>query len=161
MKRGKSTCAAVLWLGWLAAAPALADNVIDAKVQCQVEYGSRSDLGAACERGVKLAARVPEKVEEAMDACTKGFEDTLRVGACQRGAALHTRLTSRVRGDDQRSFSYSWKPRRGAAELEVGDYRLRLGDAEKSIDDCVRAYDGSSTPPSCLSGLTVQRKPPE
>ena len=37
---------------WLIAAvgivPAGADGTIDAKMQCQVEYGSHSEMGAAC-----------------------------------------------------------------------------------------------------------------
>lgn len=161
MSDGKSACVAMLVLGCLAAVPALADGIIDAEIQCQVEYGSRSDLGSACQEGVKLASRAPEKVQEAMDGCTTGFEDAGEVGACQRGIALHTRLASPVRDNDQSSFSHTWKPGRGAAQVEVGDYQVLLGDAEKSIDDCMRAFEGSSTPPSCLSGITVQPKPPK
>jgi hypothetical protein len=151
----------MLVLGYLAPVPALADSSIDAEIQCQVEYGSRSDLGTACQQGVKLVSRAPEKIQEAMDDCTKGVEDAGKVGACQRGIALYTRLANRARGNDKSSFSYTWKPKRGAAQVEAGDYQVLFGDAEKSIEDCMRAYEGSSTPPSCLSGITGQRKPPK
>jgi len=144
----------------MAAVPAFADNLIDAKIQCQVEYGSRSETGVACQRGVALAARAPDRVGEAMGGCTRGSEDAGQAGACQRGVALHARLKGQVRGDDKSSFSSTWKQERGAAQLEAGDYRVLLGDAEKSIDDCLRAFEGSSTPPSCLSGITAQHKPP-
>jgi hypothetical protein len=153
------TCA----LTWaLVATPARADSIADAGIQCQVEYGSPSELGVACLRGVKLAARAADDVDVAMAACVKGFENASMLAACRRGVALHTRLANATRGGNEKaSFSYSWQVKRGAAQLDVGDYRLFLGDAEKAIDECMRTYEGSSTPPSCLSGLSAQQKPPK
>jgi hypothetical protein len=72
---------------------------------------------------------------------------------------LHARLAVRRGEGAASSFSHTLNPPRGAAQVDIGDYRLHVGDAEKSIEDCLRAYEGSSTPPSCLSGLTVQHKP--
>jgi hypothetical protein len=83
------------------------------------------------------------------------------VQACQRGVALHARFIGETVHEDQKStFSYSWKPKQGTAEVDVGDYQLRVGDAEKQAEDCMRQFEGSSTPPSCLSGLSAQHKPP-
>jgi hypothetical protein len=161
VRRGKSTHVAMLVLGCLAAVPALADTIVDAEIQCQVEYGSRSDLGTACRDGVKLASRAPGNVREAMGDCTNDFQDAGKMGACQRGVTLHTRLANQVRGSDRSSFSYTWNPRHAAVQVEVADYQVRVGDAEKSVNDCLRAFEGNSTPPSCLSGITVQHKPPE
>jgi hypothetical protein len=149
----------MLLLGCLAAVPARADSINDAEIRCQLAYDSRSDLGIACQRGVKLAAGT-ERVQEAVAGCTKDFEDTKKVDACKRGIALHRRLAHQVRDDEQSTFTYTWRASRAPVQLEVGDYQLLLGDAEKSIDDCMRAYEGSSTPPSCLSGITLQHKPP-
>ena len=165
MRRGGHTRVVMLLLGSLAAVPALADGIADgimeAVIQCQVEYGSQSDLGTACQRGAKLAAATSGKVQEAVVGCTKDFEDPENVDACQRGIALQGRLARQVRRDERSTFSYTWKRSRAPVQVDAGDYQVLLGDAEKSIDDCLRAYEGSSTPPSCLSGITVQHKPPE
>jgi hypothetical protein len=154
-------CWAIVLVGCLATVPAFAEGVTDAKIQCQVEYGSRSEMGTACQRGVELAARTPDKLQEAMDGCTKGFEAVTEAGACQRGVGLHSRLASRRRESDESGFSYTWKQGRAPVTVDVGDYQLLLGDAEKSMDQCLRAFEGSSTPPSCLSGITAQHKPPD
>ena len=156
----KLAVTAVLLLGPLMTAPAFADAVTDAKVQCQVEYDARSDAGMACLRGVELATRAGD-TDRAMHACRGESEDRAKVQACQRGVALHARVTgTTVREDQKSTFSYSWKPKRGTAQLDVGDYQLRVGDAEKQADECMRQFEGSSTPPSCLSGFSAQHKPP-
>ena len=139
-------------------AAVFADAITNARVQCHVEYGDGSEM-RACEHGLELASRAGLKDGEATDACTRDSDDAASVAACQRGVALHARLAARRGEGAASSFSHTLNPRRGAAQVDIGDYRLHVGDAEKSIEDCLRAYEGSSTPPSCLSGLTVQHKP--
>jgi hypothetical protein len=162
--------ATILLASVLTAAAAFADTRIGAKVQCQVEYGSGAELANACERGVDLAARTPEKIERALRACGGGDDASARTAACRRGVLLHVHVADRERdGDvarDQRArdratsaFSYGWE-RGGGAQVELGDYQVRVGDAERSMEACMRAFEGSATPPSCLSGVQVQRKPP-
>jgi hypothetical protein len=144
------------------AAPAFADPVVDAKLQCQIEFDGGSDQGNACQRGVELASRSPDELQEAMTGCSKAFaEDTVQAGACQRGVGLHTRVAGRVREDDKAGFSYSWKEERAPLTVDVGPYQVLVGDAEKQIDDCKRNYSGLSDArqPSCLSGFTAQQKP--
>jgi hypothetical protein len=34
-----------------------------------------------------------------------------------------------------------------------------VGDAERRMQQCLEASAASSTPPSCLAGLAVERKP--
>jgi hypothetical protein len=148
----------ILLVSCAAAAPAFADSISDAKIQCQVVYGASTELAVACQQGVSLAFGVPP--EDAMTACFKTSEDAPKVVACRKGVAFQARAASRKSGESS-SFSYSWSPKRGAVQVDVGDFRAVIGDAEKSIDDCLRASEGSSTPPSCLSGFTAQRKPPE
>lgn len=150
-----------LLVGCVAAAvPAFADGMIDAKMQCRLAYGPSSEIGTACEHGVDLASGVPDDVEKAIDGCMRDTKDGQRAAACQRGVMLYARFAGRVREGDKRSFSHTWQQGRGGAEVDVGDYELHVGDAEKSIEDCLRASEGSSMPPSCLSGITVQHKPP-
>lgn len=71
-----------------------------------------------------------------------------------------TEVNRPARSIEKSRFEHSWKQRRGVVRFGAGDYEVLGGDAEKSMDDCMRAFEGSSTPPSCLSGITVQRKPP-
>lgn len=141
--------------------PAAADPLVDAKLQCQIEFVLPSDPGTACLRGVEIAAAVPERTQEALEQCGTRFGPSGTAGACQRGVLLFQRVSGKLRSDDKSTFSYSWQEKRGALQLEAGNYRFLLGDAEKSIDDCMRAFEGSSTPPSCLSGFTTQQKPPD
>ncbi len=70
------------------------------------------------------------------------------------------RLQRELRSTEKSSFEHSWNQRRGAVRVGVGDYEVLGGDAEKPMEDCMRAFEGSSTPPSCLSGFTAQRKAP-
>ena len=151
---------AVTLVLWLSTSPALADEVINAKVECQAEYGSGSDLDIACERGVDLAARAPDEAGAAMAACDRDGTDPKRAASCRRGVALHTRRLTQKGGDRSSSFSYSWEQGRGGVQVDVGDYQLKLGDTERSMEDCMRSFEGSSTPPSCLSGIQVQPQPP-
>jgi hypothetical protein len=65
-----------------------------------------------------------------------------------------------LRSHDKSGFEQTWRQRRGRAHLDVGNYEVLVGDAEKPMDDCMRAFENSSMPPSCLAGLTLQRKPP-
>jgi hypothetical protein len=156
----KLAVTAVLLLGTLMPAAAFADSVTDAKVQCQVEYDVRSDAGMSCLRGVELASRIGDS-SRATDSCRGESEDRDRVRACQRGVALHARVTGASVPENQKSsFSYSWKPKEGTAQVDIGDYQLRVGDAEKQAEACMRQFEGSSTPPSCLSGFSAQHKPP-
>ena len=154
MKRASLT---ILLVSWVATA-AFADSTSDAKIQCQVVYGADSEMAVACQQGVSLAFGVP--TEDAMNECFKTSEDAPKVVACRKGVAFQARAAGRKSGESS-SFSYTWAPKRGAVQVDVGDFRAVIGDAEKSIDDCLRASEGSSTPPSCLSGFTAQRKPPE
>lgn len=146
----------------LVAVPALADTRIEAKLKCQAEYGSASDTDVACERGVDLHARAPENLAEALAACDRGAADAPEAGAaaCRRGVSLHARASHPDRQRDKSSFAYSWQQGHGAVQLEVGNYDVLLGDAEKSMEDCMRSFEGSATPPSCLSGLRIQQQPP-
>jgi hypothetical protein len=139
--------------------PAFADPIVDAKLQCQIEYGGGSNEGNACQRGVELASRTPDELQEAMDGCTKAFTDGVEAGACQRGVGLHTRVSGRVRENDKAGFSYTWKENRAPLTLDVGPYQVLVGDAEKQINECLEHYEGSAHPPSCLSGFTAQEKP--
>jgi hypothetical protein len=143
--------------------PALADTRINAKVRCQEEYGSASELDISCERGVDLAERAPG--DGAIAGCARGSDTddekaVAKAAACQRGIALHAGVSAKVSGRDQSSFAHSWQQGHGALQLEVGNYDVLLGDAQKSIADCQASFEGSSTPPSCLSGLRIQPKPP-
>jgi hypothetical protein len=147
----------VVLLGCVAAS-AHADVVMNGKLQCDIQYGEQPETRTACQRGVELAARASD-AEDAIRSCTRDFAKAEFAAICQRGVALHTRLANRQRADGEQSFSYSWTPKRGAAEVRLGDYQVFVGDAERSIDECMRAFEGNSNPPSCMSGLTVQRKP--
>ena len=138
---------------------ALADGTIDAKVQCQVEYGSQSEMGAACKEGVDLAQRASAKSEDATSACTANRENGARVTACQQGVALYARFAGHVRSTDKSSFSYSWQEPKTGFQVDVGDYQASVGN-QKTVDDCMRAFDGSDVPPSCMSGITVQPQAP-
>lgn len=143
----------------VALAPAaVADTRIEAKVQCQDVYGGTSDLDAACERGVDLASRMPNDLARAMADCDRDQGEAQ--AACRRGISLQSGLAARARGR-ARSFSYGWHEGSGAAaQVDVGDYKVRVGDAERAARECMRDFEGSKTPPSCLSGLTVERKAP-
>ncbi len=144
----------------MTATSALADQRIDAKVRCKEQYGSATDLDAACERGVDMAARAPVDGAEAMAGCTRAADEA-KAAACRRGVALHAGVAGRLPSRSPSSFSYSWQQGHGAVQVEIGDYDVLLGDAQKSIADCQRAFEGSAAPPSCLSGLRVQPQPPE
>ena len=39
------------------------------------------------------------------------------------------------------------------------DHQASVGN-QKAVDDCMRAFDGSDAPPSCMAGITVQPQPP-
>jgi hypothetical protein len=151
---------ALLVLGALAAATAVADTVIGAKVQCQAEYGFGSDTANACERGVDLAAGTPNNLAFAVSGCIRDDANADKAVACRRGVALHARLATHERDGGSSSFTYSWKQGHGVAQVEIGDYDLLVGDAEKSMGDCLRSFEGSKEPPSCLSGLRLQHTPP-
>ncbi|MBI3769289.1 MAG: hypothetical protein HY271_12485 [Deltaproteobacteria bacterium] len=157
MKRAFVT---TLLLGCVAAGTAFADSMIGAKVECQTEYGPDSETANACERGVDLATRTPDNIPFAISGCARDDDHADQAAACRRGVALHARPGARVRDGGQSSFAYSWKQGHGAVQVEIGNYDVLLGDAEKSMDDCMRSFEGSKTPPSCLSGLRVQPKPP-
>jgi hypothetical protein len=147
--------------------PVLGDMSIDAKVRCQQEYGSASDLDAACERGVDLAARTPADGVGSIAACTRNGGDAddqqaaAKAAACRRGVAFHAGVSGKVPDREKSSFAHSWEQGHGALQVEIGDYDVVLGDAQKSIADCQRSFEGNTTPPSCLSGLRIQPKPPE
>jgi len=144
-----------------AAVPVFADDIaVAAKAQCRVEYGGRVEMGIACEHGVDLAEQAAEQVQDALSDCRRDTGNARTSDACQRGVVLHARRAGRLRGKDASSFSHSWSKGRGGAEIDVGNYQLHVGDAEKSIEECTHAFEGSSTPPSCLSGLTIQHEPP-
>jgi hypothetical protein len=150
----------VLLLCGVAAVPVFADSIpVAAKAQCQVEYGGHAELSTACAHGVDLAERAAEQVQEAVRDCERDTRDAGTASACQRGVLLDARRAGRLRGEDASSFSHAWSQGRGGAKVDLGDYQVHVGDAEKSIEDCTRAFEGSSTPPSCLSGLTIQQKP--
>jgi hypothetical protein len=137
-----------------------AESNVDAKLQCQVAYGSRSEMGVACKEGVDIGARAAEKNEDAASQCTASRENGARVTACQQGVAFYERFAGRVRSTDKSSFSYSWRQPKTGLQVDVGDYQASVGN-QKAVDDCMRAFDGAEAPPSCMSGITVQPKAPE
>jgi len=139
---------------------AVADTVIGAKLQCQDEYGSGSESADACEHGVDLAARTPDNLAFARSGCARDDTHADKAVACRRGVTLHTQLATHARGDRSSSFTYSWKQGQGAAHVGIGDYDVTVGDAEKSMGECLRTFEGSKEPPSCLSGLRLEHKPP-
>ena len=138
---------------------ACADGTIDAKLQCQVEYGSQSEMGAACKEGVDLAKKAAATSEDAASACTASRENGARVTACQQGVALYGRFAGNVRSTDKSSFSYSWQEPKTGLSVNVGDYQGSVGN-QKVVDDCMKAFEGSDAPPSCMGGITVQQKAP-
>jgi hypothetical protein len=138
---------------------AFAEGNVDAKLQCQVEYGSRSELGTACKEGVDLAERASAKAEDAASSCTAGRENGALVSACQQGVALHARFARQVRSTDKSGFSYSWQEPKTGFQVDVGDYQASVGN-QKAVEDCMRAFEGSDAPPSCMSGITVQPQAP-
>lgn len=142
------------------ASPAGADGTIDAKIQCQVEYGSTSEMGAACKEGVDIAARAAATSEDAMSQCTASRENGARVSACHQGVALYARFAGQMRSTDKSSFSYTWRQPKTGLQVDVGDYQASVGN-QKVVDDCMRAFEGADAPPSCMSGITVQPKAPE
>ena len=156
MQRG-SVVLVMLAVG-LGAAPAWADGVIDAKVQCQVEYGSESEMGGACKEGVELARRATGP-QDALGKCTANRQNGARISACQKGVELYARLVGRVRSNDKGSFSYSWTQPKTGLQVDVGDYQASVGN-QKAVEDCMRQFEGSDHPPSCMSGITVQPKAP-
>jgi hypothetical protein len=141
------------------AAPAGAESNVDAKLQCQVEYGTQSEMGLACKNGVDLAERASAKSEDAMSACAASHENGAQVTACEQGVALHARFARQVRSTDKSSFSYTWQQPKTGFEVDVGDYQASVGN-QKAVDDCMRAFAGSDAPPSCMGGITVQHAPP-
>ncbi|MCC6764963.1 MAG: hypothetical protein IT293_09895 [Deltaproteobacteria bacterium] len=141
------------------AGPALADGSIDAKLQCQVEYGSQSEMGAACKEGVDLAAKADATAEDAMNRCSASRENAARVTACQQGVTLYGRFAGRVRSTDRSGFSYTWTQPKTGFQVDVGDYQASVGN-QKAVDDCMRAFEGTDAPPSCMAGITVQPKAP-
>ena len=153
----------IVVLGCAAGSAAWADSTLDSKLRCQMEYGSGSEMDVACERGVDLGAHASD-AREALRGC-RDTTDQRRAAACQHGIELHGRAADKTRGDvkgeNRSNFSYSWKKGGGAVGVTVGDYQALVGDAQEQIEECMRSYEGSSTPPSCLSGFKVQRKPPE
>jgi hypothetical protein len=160
----RSTLPAATLLLALVATPAGAADRIDAKIQCQIEYAD-AEHGAACQRGVEIATRAPDDAARAMNECSRGFSEATKAAACQRGVAVK----ARVGGDGSAggtartsNFSYQWQDGSGpAAQVEIGDYRVRAGDAEQQIENCMRAFENSRVPPSCLSGFSAQHKPPD
>jgi hypothetical protein len=150
--------AVVMLLIGLGAGTARADGIIDAKIQCQVAYGSESEMGTACKEGVDLARRA-RGAEEALGKCTVGRQNGARISACQKGVELYARLVGRVRSADKSSFSYSWTQPKTGFQVDVGNYQASVGN-QKAVDDCMRQFEGSDHPPSCMSGITVQPKAP-
>jgi len=146
-------------IGIMLAGPARADGRIDAKLRCQVEYGSQTEMGAVCEEGVDLAARSDGTIEEAMNRCSASRENAARVTACQRGVTLCERFSGRVRSTDKSGFSYTWTQPKTGFQVDVGDYQASVGN-QKVIEDCMRAFEGADAPPSCMGGITVQPKAP-
>ena len=136
-----------------------ADGNIDAKLQCQVEYGSQSEMGAACKEGVAIASRAAPKGEDAASQCTANRENGARIAACQQGVGFYARFARQVRSSDKSSFSYTWQQPKTGLQVDVGDYQASVGN-QKVVEDCMRAFDGSGTPPSCMSGITVQQQAP-
>ena len=156
MKRALATMWLVAGVGIV---PAWADGTIDAKLQCQVEYGSHSEMGAACKEGVDIAQRASAKSEDATSACTASRENGARVSACQQGVAFYRRFAGQVRSADKSSFSYTWRQPTTGLQVDIGDYQASIGN-QKVLEDCMRAFDGSGSPPSCMSGITVQPQAP-
>lgn len=139
---------------------ASADGSIDAKLQCQVEYGSQSEMGAACKEGVNYAEQAAAKGEDAANDCVVSRkENAALVTACQQGVALYSRFAGTARSTDKSGFSYSWQQPKTGFQVDVGNFQASTGN-QKAIDDCMRAFEGSDTPPSCMSGITVQPQPP-
>ena len=155
----KRALAAILLVAGVGTAPAFAEGTIDAKLQCQVEYGSHSEMGAACKEGVELAQRASAKSEDATSACTASRENGARISACQQGVAFYHRFAGQVRSTDKSSFSYTWTQPKTGLQVDVGDYQASVGN-QKAVEDCMRAFDGSGAPPSCMSGITVQPQVP-
>lgn len=150
---------AVIGLVVATAGSAFADGRIDAKLQCQVEYGSQTEMGAACKEGVELAARADATAEDAMNRCSASRENAARVTACQQGVRLYERFAGRVRSTDESGFSYTWTQPKTGFQVDMGDYQASIGN-QKAIDDCMRAFEGADAPPTCLGGITVQPKAP-
>ena len=139
---------------------ASADGSIDAKLQCQVEYGSQSEMGAACKEGVSFAAQAAAKGEDAANDCVVSRkENAALVTACQQGVTLYSRFAGSVRSTDQSGFSYSWQQPKTGFQVDIGNYQASTGN-QKAIDDCMRAFEGADAPPSCMSGITVQPQAP-
>lgn len=138
---------------------AFADAIVDSKLNCQMEYGSGTGPGNACQRGVELATRTPDELQKAMSECAKSFESTALGGACQRGVGLYTRVSGRVREQDKAGFSYSWSEKDAPITINIGPAQLLLGDAERQMNRCLEYFEGSKHPPSCLSGFTAQQRP--
>lgn len=155
----KRALVAILLAAGISTAPAFADGTIDAKLQCQVEYGSHSEMGAACKEGVDIAQRASSKSEDATSACTASRENGARVSACQQGVAFYRRFAGQVRSTDKSSFSYTWRQPTTGLQVDIGDYQASVGN-QKVLEDCMRAFDGSGSPPSCMSGITVQPQAP-
>jgi hypothetical protein len=150
---------AVLGLVVGMAGAAAAETSVEAKLQCQVEFGSQSEMGAACMAGVDLASKAAPKGEDAASQCTTNRDNGALISACQKGTELYGRFAGHVRSTDKSSFSYSWTQPKTGFQVDIGDYQASVGN-QKAVDDCMRAFDGSSTPPSCMSGITVQPKAP-
>lgn len=139
---------------------AVADGRIDAKLQCQVQYGSESDMGEACKEGVNFAVQAAAKGEDAANDCVVSRkENAALVTACQQGVTLYSRFSGTQRSTDKSGFSYSWTQPKTGFQVDIGDYQASTGN-QKAIDDCMRAFEGSDAPPSCMSGITVQRQAP-
>ena len=155
----KRALVALFLVAGVGTAPVFAEGTIDAQLQCQVEYGSRSEMGAACKEGVELAQRASAKSEDATSACTASRENGARVSACQQGVAFYQRFAGQVRSTDKSSFSYTWTQPKTGLQVDVGDYQASVGN-QKAVEDCMRAFDGSGAPPSCMSGITVQPQAP-
>jgi hypothetical protein len=156
----KRTLVVMGLVGAVGVTPVFADGTIDAKLQCQVEYGSQSEMGAACKEGVDLAKKTAGTQEDAASACTASRENGARVSACQQGVAFYGRFAGQVRSTDKSSFSYTWQQPKTGLQVDVGDYQASVGN-QKAVDDCMRAFDGSDHPPSCMGGITVQPQAPE
>jgi hypothetical protein len=164
MTRTSAVVAALALIGsasiaMILAPPARADGSIDAKLQCQVEYGSQSEMGAACKEGVDLAHKAAANSEDAMTQCSASRDNGARVSACQQGVTLYARFSGEVRGGDKSSFSYTWREPKTGFKVDVGEYEASVGN-QKAVEDCMRAFDGSDTPPSCMGGITVQPHAP-
>lgn len=149
----------VLGIGMIVAGPVLADGSIDAKLQCQVQYGSQSEMGAACKEGVDFAHKATATSDDPMTQCSASRENAARVTACQQGVELYARFSGSVRSGDKSSFSYTWREPETGYKVGVGNYEGSVGN-QKAVDDCMRAFEGTDAPPSCMAGITVQPKAP-